>query len=67
MQNRLQYGTPESVGVNSIKLKKIDSLVNNWLKENMMPGAQILVARKGKVIYNKAFGYHTQEKKKEVS
>ena len=67
LQNRLQYGTPESVGVNSIKLKKIDSLVNNGLKENMMPGAQILVARKGKVIYNKAFGYHTQEKKKEVS
>ena len=27
-----------------------------------MPGAQVLVARKGKIIYNKAFGYHTQEK-----
>ena len=25
-QNRLQYGTPESVGINSIKLNKIDSL-----------------------------------------
>ena len=33
----------------------------------MMPGAQILVARKGKVIYNKTFGHHTQNKIKPVS
>ena len=67
LQKRLQYGTPESVGVNSTKLKNIDSLVNYGIKENMMPGAQVLVARKGKVIYNKAFGYHTQEKINKVS
>ena len=66
-QKRLQYGTPESVGVNSTKLKNIDSLVNYGIKENMMPGAQVLVARKGKIIYNKAFGYHTQEKINKVS
>jgi len=67
LQKRLQYGTPESVGVNSTKLKKIDSLVNYGIKKNMMPGAQVLVARKGKIIYNKAFGYHTQEKINKVS
>ncbi len=67
LQKRLQYGTPESVGVNSTKLKKIDSLVNYGIKENMMPGAQVLVARKGKIIYNKAFGYHTQDKINKVS
>lgn len=55
---RLQYGTPESVGVNSYKLKKIDSLANLGIREGMYPGAQILVARKGKVIYQKNFGYH---------
>lgn len=66
-QNRLQYGTPESVGINSIKLNKIDSLATLGLKEDMMPGAQILVARKGKVIYHKTFGHHTQQKKIKVS
>ncbi|MGY8933827.1 MAG: glycoside hydrolase family 3 N-terminal domain-containing protein [Flavobacteriales bacterium] len=66
-QNRLQYGTPESVGVSSIKLKKIDSLAIIGLKGDMMPGAQILVARKGKVIYHKTFGHHTQHKKIKVS
>ncbi|MCF6306942.1 MAG: serine hydrolase [Flavobacteriaceae bacterium] len=64
---RLQYGTPESVGLNSEKLLKIDSLVRVGIKGDMMPGAQILVARKGKVVYQKSFGYHTQEKKIKVS
>ncbi len=63
---RLQYGTPESVGVNSYKLKKIDSLANLGLKEGMYPGAQILVARKGKIIYQKDFGYHEYNKNLEV-
>lgn len=55
---RLQYGTPESVGVNSYKLKKIDSLAKVGISEGMYPGAQILVARKGKVVYQKNFGFH---------
>lgn len=63
---RLQYGTPESVGVNSYKLKKIDSLADVGILEEMYPGAQILVARKGKVIYNKTFGDHTQQKNNSV-
>ena len=60
---RLQYGTPESVGVNSYKLKKIDSLANLGISQGMFPGAQILVARKGKIIYQKDFGFHEYDKK----
>ncbi|GHC50164.1 glycoside hydrolase family 3 N-terminal domain-containing protein [Ulvibacter litoralis] len=63
---RLQYGTPESVGVSSYGLKKIDSLARVGLWGDMMPGAQILVARRGKVIYSKNFGYHTQSRKNSV-
>ncbi|NND63413.1 MAG: serine hydrolase, partial [Flavobacteriaceae bacterium] len=60
---RLQYGTPESVGLDSEKLKKIDTLAWSGLWAGMMPGAQIIVAKKGKVVYEKNFGYHTPEKK----
>ncbi len=60
---RLQYGTPESVGVSSEGLKSIDSLARVGLWSKMMPGAQILVARKGKVIYQKNFGYFTPKRK----
>ena len=60
---RLSYGTPESVGMNSRKLEKIDSLANVGLKQGMYPGAQILVARKGTVVYQKSFGYHEYDQK----
>ncbi|MDN3594004.1 glycoside hydrolase family 3 N-terminal domain-containing protein [Zunongwangia endophytica] len=59
--NRLSYGSPESVGMNSFKLKKIDSIVNYSIAQKMTPGAQVLVARKGKVIYSKNFGFHQYE------
>lgn len=60
--NRLSYGLPESVGMNSYKLRKIDSLVDVAISEKMTPGLQVLVARKGKVIYENNAGYHTYEK-----
>lgn len=63
---RLSYGTPESVGMNSAKLKKVDRLAQRVVKEGMAPGAQVLVARHGKVIFQKSYGHHTQEKKIQV-
>ncbi|HMB61449.1 MAG TPA: serine hydrolase, partial [Eudoraea sp.] len=41
------------------KLAKIDSLVKNGLDSLMFPGAQVVIARKGKIIYNKGFGKPT--------
>ncbi|TYP71546.1 glycoside hydrolase family 3 N-terminal domain-containing protein [Aquimarina intermedia] len=63
---RLSYGAPERAGVNSYKLNKIDSIMDYALSNNMTPGAQLIVARKGKVIFNKSYGYHTYNKKREV-
>ena len=62
----LSFGTPESVGVNSIKLNEIDAIVNKAIEDKIAPGAQVLVARKGKVIYQKAFGFHTYAKDNKV-
>ncbi len=63
---RLTYGLPESVGVNSYRLRRIDSIVDRTLKEKMTPGLQLIVARKGKVIFNKNYGYHTYNKVRKV-
>jgi beta-glucosidase-like glycosyl hydrolase/CubicO group peptidase (beta-lactamase class C family) len=63
---RLSYTTPERVGMSSEKLKKIDSIANYAVKKKMTPGIQLLIARKGKVIYNKNFGKHTYEGKENV-
>ncbi|RNC87319.1 MAG: beta-N-acetylglucosaminidase [Winogradskyella sp.] len=64
--NNLSYGLPEDVGMDSRKLQKLDSIANYAVKEQMTPGIQLIVARKGKVIYNKNFGYHTYQKKNKV-
>lgn len=57
--NRLAYTIPERVGMSSHQLNKIDSIANHAVNQGMTPGIQLLVARKGKVIYNKNFGKHT--------
>jgi len=63
---RLAYTVPEAEGLNSKKLRRIDSLVNVIIEEKMTPGAQVLLARHGKVVYQKSFGFHTYEKKRAV-
>ncbi len=62
----LSYGLPETVGMDSKLLSRIDSVANHAVNNKMTPGIQLLVARKGKVIYNKNFGYHTYSKKNKV-
>lgn len=64
---RLGYGLPESVNMNSQKLNEIDSVVNTAIDSMAMPGAQLLIARKGKVIYHKNFGKSTYESSKNVT
>ncbi|WP_301399856.1 glycoside hydrolase family 3 N-terminal domain-containing protein [Polaribacter huanghezhanensis] len=59
--SRLKYGLPEEVKMSSIKLAEIDVLANEVIKKKMTPGMQILVARDGRVIYQKSFGYHTND------
>ncbi|RKE95422.1 glycoside hydrolase family 3 N-terminal domain-containing protein [Ichthyenterobacterium magnum] len=62
----LSYGLPERVGMSSAKLMRLDSIANYAVNNNMTPGIQLLVARKGKVIYNKNFGKHTYKGKEKV-
>ncbi|WP_224483129.1 glycoside hydrolase family 3 N-terminal domain-containing protein [Robertkochia aurantiaca] len=56
--SRLGYSLPEAVGMNSGRLEAIDSVIKRAISSGVTPGAQILVARRGKVVYNKSFGKH---------
>jgi len=58
---RLGYGLPERVGLSSTRLAEVDRLVQDGLDSLMFPGAQVVVARKGKVVYNRGFGKPTYE------
>jgi beta-N-acetylhexosaminidase len=54
---RFEYTNPEDAGVDSKKLAQIDSIAIDGLKQKAYPGCVVLVAKDGKVIYRKAFGY----------
>jgi len=59
--NVLGFTAPENVGMSPKVLSKIDAIAQKAIDGKMTPGAQILVARRGKVIFQKSYGYHTYE------
>lgn len=61
--DRLQYGLPEEVGIDDRQLGRIDYLVQEAIDKGATPGAQLLIAKNGKVIYQKSFGHQTYDRK----
>ena len=48
------------------KLNSIDSVVEDAIEKRMTPGAQVLVSKNGKVVFNKSYGYKTYEKNNQI-
>lgn len=63
---RLEYGLPQQAGIQPERLVGIDAIVQSAIDKGATPGAQVLVAKEGKVIYHKAFGHHTYDEKQKV-
>src|SRR5262245_12403532 len=62
---KLNGASPESVGMSSSRLAKIDEAVLASISRKETPGAVVLVARKGRIVYRKAFGDRAIEPKRE--
>ncbi len=59
---RLKYSVPEEVGVKTSELQDpIDAIMAEAIRAQATPGAVVLVAKNGKVIFQKAYGSHTYE------
>ncbi|WP_316742448.1 serine hydrolase domain-containing protein [Pedobacter antarcticus] len=58
---RLKYTLPEDAGVNADDLLEIDQITSEAIRAKAAPGMVVLVAKDGKVIFNKAYGQHTYE------
>ena len=56
-QTNFAIQSPESQGISSEKLNVISTLANDAIKAHAFPGCQVLVARNGKVVYFKTFGF----------
>ena len=52
----LPTGTPETVGMSAARLARIDAAMQADIAAGRLPGVVISVARRGKVVYEKAFG-----------
>jgi len=61
------YTVPEEVGVKSALLEqKIDSIAMLGVDSAAYPGCQVLVAKNGKVIFHKCYGYLTYNNSQQV-
>ena len=52
----LPVASPESVGVSTKQLEKISQAMQAEVEQKRLPGAVVMVARKGKLVYSQAFG-----------
>ncbi|MES9972177.1 MAG: serine hydrolase domain-containing protein [Candidatus Thiodiazotropha sp.] len=53
---------PETVGLSSERLKRIDDLMNRHVEEKKIGGSVVLIARRGEIAYFKTFGNADVEK-----
>lgn len=61
-KTRLAYSIPEVGGFNRDSLRNLDNIAREAIFNQVTPGCQVLAVRKGNVVYNKTFGYHTYER-----
>src|SRR5689334_197910 len=54
---------PEEVGISSDRLKRVDAMVEEYLSNQYIPGAVVILVRNGKIAYHKAYGFRDAESK----
>ncbi|WP_257957523.1 serine hydrolase domain-containing protein [Parapedobacter tibetensis] len=62
-QTRLAYTDAALLGIDAQHLgASIDTIVEEAIRERATPGAVVMVVKNGKVIFEKAYGYHTYDR-----
>lgn len=59
---RLPVADPEDVGVSSVRLNRINTAMEKYVKEKKLPGLITMVARKGKIIHFEKYGVLAEDK-----
>jgi len=63
-QQKLIEAAPEAEKFSAERLHRIDHMIKGYIDDGKMNGAATLIARNGKIIYYRAFGYDDRENKK---
>ncbi len=65
---QLTFDNLESVGLDSIYIySQVDSIMHDAIVQKAFPGAQLLVAKQGKIIFHETYGFHTYDSIQKVS
>lgn len=59
----LQPGIAKENGVSADRLAQLDKTINDYVEKGQIPGAVVFIARNGKIVHHKAFGYSDAENK----
>jgi beta-N-acetylhexosaminidase len=62
----LEYTLPEADGESTVDLQRIDAIAREGIAKEAYPGCQVLVARDGHVLWNKAYGKPTYTSRRNV-
>lgn len=63
-----EYTIPEETGMSTVLLSaEMDSLAELGIANEAYPGCQVLIAREGKVIFHRCYGFHTYRKERKVA
>src|SRR4051812_30362960 len=61
LAQQLPKTSPEAVGMSSERLNRLTDTFQRDVDAGKIPGAVVVVARNGKIAYEKAFGYQSRE------
>ncbi len=63
----LKFSPPEQAGMNSNVLEKISAIAREAIETKATPGCQVVVVRKGNVVFQQSYGWFTYENQTAVT
>ena len=63
----LQQATPEAGGFSATRLARLDSGMADWVRKKWVNGSVALIARNGKIVFDKAYGYNDPSTKEPLN
>jgi CubicO group peptidase (beta-lactamase class C family) len=59
----LTEAVPQAGGFSAARLARLDSGMNDWVKNKWVNGSEVLIARRGKIVFYKSYGYNDTDTK----
>ncbi|MGB5378472.1 MAG: serine hydrolase, partial [Muriicola sp.] len=57
----ISYSQSPKIAAKNNLYSRVDSIITNGIINEAFPGAQLLVAEKGVIIFHKTYGFHTYD------